>query len=517
MNGAQALMSTVSASGIDVCFANPGTTELAMIDALEKNKSIRPILSLFEGVCSGAADGFGRMLDRPAMTLLHLGPGFANAIANLHNARRAHSPILNIIGDHATWHVDYDPPLASDIKSLAQPVSDWFSYAHNSNECVTKTGEAIETCMSAPAKISTLVVPTDVQEGNCDISRSMQLKKPLTHWGFNGEKVEQLARRLSDGNGEIIILLGTKALTERGQNAAHKVATKLNAKIYAETFPARWDRGRHISVPERFPYFPEIGLKVLKNARTIILVGAKPPTAYFGVTGIPSQLFPADSIYELASIAEDAEGAIVSLAEAMDAVGIKATTEWKPPRQPDLQGPLDVQSCGEMVAYLLPENAIAMVEGATSTPPFYTASPGGAAHTLITNTGGAIGQGMPVATGAAIACPDRQVINLQADGSGAYTVQALWTQAREQLNVVTILCSNRKYGILRVEFERAGINPDSQITDQMTSLDNPPLNWAAIANGFGVPACKVNTLEELQASLIRAIHEPGPYLIEVPM
>ena len=517
MNGAQALMSTANASGIDVCFANPGTTELAMIEALDKNKSIRPVLSLFEGVCSGAADGFGRMLGRPAMTLLHLGPGFANAIANLHNARRAHSPVLNIIGDHATWHVDYDPPLASDIESLARPVSDWFSYAHNPDDCKTKIPEGLKSCMSAPAKISTLVVPTDVQEGSCDIAGLIQPEKLITNWEFNGGNVEQLATRLSEGDDNVVILLGTKALTEKGQNAAQKVAIKLNAKVYAETFPARWDRGGHISVPERFPYFPEIGLATLKNAKTIILVGAKPPIAYFGVTGVPSKLFPEDTIYELASTAEDAEGAIISLAETLGCSNIKTTTNWKPPRQPDLKQPLDVKSCGEMVAFLLPENSIAMVEGATSTPPFYTASPGGVAHTLITNTGGAIGQGMPVATGAAIACPDRQVINLQADGSGAYTVQALWTQAREQLNVVTILCSNRKYGILRVEFERAGIDPNSKITDQMTSLDNPPLNWVAIANGFGVPACKVNTLEELRTNLIRAIDEPGPYLIEVPM
>ena len=517
MNGAQALMSAASSSGIDICFANPGTTELAMIEALDKNKSIRPILSLFEGVCSGAADGFGRMLGRPAMTLLHLGPGFANAIANLHNARRAHSPILNIIGDHATWHVDYDPPLASDIESLAQPVSDWFAYARNTDDCMLKIYDGIEACISAPAKISTLVVPTDVQEGSYDISNIVRQKKSPVSWNFNDEKVEKIARRISDYNDNVIVLLGTKALTERGQNAAHKIAVKLSAKVFAETFPARWDRGRHISVPDRFPYFPEAGLSALKNAKTIILVGAKPPIAYFGNNGVPSKLFPENTIYELASEAEDAEGAIISLAKAIGSSNIKTTTGWSAPRQPNLEKPLDVQSCGEMVAYLLPENSIAMVEGATSTPPFYAASPGGKAHTLITNTGGAIGQGMPVATGAAIACPDRQVINPHAAGSGAYTVQALWTQAREQLNVVTILCSNRKYGILRVEFERAGIDPNAPITDQMTSLDNPPINWVAIANGFGVPACKVNTLEELQINLKRAIEEPGPYLIEVPM
>ena len=517
MNGAQVLMSTASASGIDVCFTNPGTTELAMIEALDKNKTIRPVLSLFEGVCSGAADGFGRMLGRPAMTLLHLGPGFANSIANLHNARRAHSPILNIIGDHATWHVEYDPPLASDIASLARPVSDWFNYASSPDDCRIKINEALEVCTTAPGKISTLVIPTDVQEAKAGTPGKISSNNFQHNSYFNEKKVEQLAKRLSNNNGEVIILLGTNALTELGQNAAHKISVTLNAKIYAETFPARWDRGAHISVPERFPYFPEVGYEVLKNAKIIILVGARAPIAYFGVTGVPSQLFPENSIYELASAAEDGEGAIVSLAEAIGAASVQTSSDWDPPSQPNLKRPLDVKSCGEMVAYLLPENSIAVVEGATSTPPFYTASPAGSSHTLITNTGGAIGQGMPVATGTAIACPERQVINLQADGSGAYTVQALWTQAREQLNVVTILCSNRKYGILRVEFERAGIDPTARITDQMTSLDNPPLNWVAIANGFGVAACKVNTLEELQTSLIRAIAEPGPYLIEVPM
>ncbi len=516
MNGAHALMSSATASGIDVCFTNPGTTELAMIGALDKITVIRPVLSLFEGVCTGAADGFGRMLGRPSMTLLHLGPGFANGIANLHNARRAHTPILNIVGDHATWHVEYDPPLASDIPSLAKPVSDWFAYATSADDCITKLDEGMKVCMTAPGQIATLVVPTDVQEAKTEISGTIHADNPQLRCVFNDKKVEQLAQRLTEQNGEILFLLGTNALTESGQNAAAQIATKLNAKIYVETFPARWDRGSHIYVPERFPYFPEMGIEVLKNAVAVILVGSQAPVAYFGVSGLPSKLFPEDSIFELASISEDAEGAIVSLAEAIGAAKI-GTSGNKPPNRPAVTRQLDVQSCGEMVAFLLPENSIAVVEGATSTPPFYTASPAGAAHTLITNTGGAIGQGMPVATGAAIACPERQVINLQADGSGAYTIQALWTQAREQLNVVTILCSNRKYGILRVEFERAGIDPKARITDRMTSLDDPPLDWVALANGFGVPACKVNTLEELETSLSRAIAEPGPYLIEVPL
>ena len=517
MNGAQALMTGAVASGIDVCFTNPGTTELAMIEALNDVKGIRPVLSLFEGVCTGAADGFGRMLGRPGMTLLHLGPGFANGIANLHNARRAHTPIFNVIGDHATWHVDYDPPLASDIPSLARPVSDWFAYVKDASDCVARIDEGIKICMTAPGKIATLAVPTDAQTGKTSILDVRQNDKLLLSREFDERKVEELAQRLSDKDGKVIFLLGTNALTERGQNAAAKIAAKLKAKIYAETFPARWDRGSHIPVPERFPYFPEIGIEVLKEATSVVLVGARAPIAYFGVSGLPSKLFPESSLFELASNAEDAECAIEALAESIGASDTQVSSDDTSPVRPDLTRKLDVQSCGEMVAFLLPENSVAVVEGATSTPPFYTASPGGAPHTLITNTGGAIGQGMPVATGAAIACPERHVINLQADGSGAYTVQALWTQAREQLNVVTILCSNRKYGILQVEFERAGIDPKADITDKMTSLDNPPLDWVALAEGFGVPACKVQTPEELEMKLSRAIAEPGPHLIEVPL
>lgn len=517
MNGAQALMTRAADAGIELCFANPGTTELAMIEALDKIKTIRPVLSLFEGVCTGAADGYARMLGRPAMTVLHLGPGFANGIANLHNARRAYSPILNILGDHATWHVAYDAPLTSDITSLARPVSGWVDYARRADECADKVDEAITACLSAPGQSATLILPTDVQEGETSPPPAIAAKISQRRGGFSGEKVEQLARFLRDSDGEVVLMLGTKALTALGQTAAAKIARKFPAKVYAETFPARWDRGAHIPVALRFPYFPEMGIEALKNATRVVLVGAKEPIAYFGTTGLPSKLSPEGAVFELATVAEDAEGALVALSQALGVDDISVATTWGVPTLPDLNRPLDVQSCGEMVAFLLPENAIAMVEGATSTPPFYTASPAGAAHTLLTNTGGAIGQGMPVATGAALACPDRPVINLQADGSAAYTVQALWTQAREQLNVVTVLCSNRVYGILRVEFERAGIDPKADITDRMTSLDNPPLDWVAIAKGFGVPGCKVNTLADLQQALMRAIAEPGPYLIEVPL
>ena len=514
MNGADLLISSASASGIDVCFANPGTTELSIIEALDKSGAIRPVLGLFEGVCTGAADGFGRMLGRPAMTLMHLGPGFANGIANLHNARRAHSPVLNVIGDHATWHVQHDPPLASDISSLARPVSDWFAYSSSVDECRTKLLEGFEVCMTPPGKISTLVVPTDVQKAESKISMSGTLPSLKFDRGYDEDKLEKVAKLLSDQGDSVILLLGGSALTEHGQNAAGQIAAKFNVKVYVETFPARWDRGPHINVPERFPYFPEMGIAALKDASAVVLVGVKEPVAYFGVAGLPSELFPEGSIFELASVSEDAEGAILNLASDIGDKNKITLPNADSPMLPDFGQRLDVQSCGELIAYLLPENSIAVVEGATSTPPFYKASSSSAPHTLITNTGGAIGQGMPVATGAAIACPDRSVINIQADGSAAYTIQSLWTQAREQLNVVTILCSNRKYGILQVEFERAGIDPNAIITEKMTSLDNPPLDWASIATGFGVPSSRADTLDQLQIDFSRALNEPGPFLIE---
>ena len=125
MNGAESLIRTAIAAGVEVCFANPGTTEMPLVLAIDAIPGIRAILGLFEGVCTGAADGYARMAGKPAFTLLHMGPGFANGIANLHNARRARSPVVNLIGDHATWHLEADAPLTSDIVSLARPVSSW--------------------------------------------------------------------------------------------------------------------------------------------------------------------------------------------------------------------------------------------------------------------------------------------------------------------------------------------------------------------------------------------------------
>ncbi|TQF38769.1 hypothetical protein UNPF46_15130 [Bradyrhizobium sp. UNPF46] len=514
MNGADAIVAAMAKNQIDICFANPGTTELALVDALDRASGIRSVLGLFEGVCTGAADGYARMLGRPAATLLHLGPGFANGIANLHNARRARSPMLNLIGDHATWHLPFDAPLASDIKSLATPVSGHYTYLGTPQLCIDETVTAIGATKSG--LISTVVIPTDVQEHVFDERPGIPALSPRKIEACDGERIEAAARVLRSRKA-VIILLGAGAMTSAGQRAAASIAATTRARVFAETFPARWDRGGDTPVIPRFPYFPEMGIETLKDAECVLLVGARAPIAYFGKTGLPSELVrPGTSVETLADPGGDAEGAIVALAQAL---GVEPIPPFaiSVPSLPEHGLRLDPSVMAQTVAELMPERAIVAVEGATTTPFFFTTAAAARPHTVLTNTGGAIGQGMPVATGAALACPDRQVINLQGDGSAAYTVQALWTQARERLNVVTILCANKNYGVLRVELGRAGMNPDAPVPHRLTSLEDPALDWVGLARGFGVPAARAHTAGDLAELTRTALSQGGPFLIEAVM
>jgi len=163
MNGAELLIKAAVEADIEYCFANPGTTEMPLVAAMESEPRFRPVLTMFEGVCTGAADGYGRVAGRPAMTLTHLGPGFANGIANLHNARRANTPIVNVVGDHASWHVNYDPPLASDIHSLANPVSKWVRTSRTAESVAADFVYAVNAAWQPSGAISTLVLPMDLQ------------------------------------------------------------------------------------------------------------------------------------------------------------------------------------------------------------------------------------------------------------------------------------------------------------------------------------------------------------------
>lgn len=515
LTGAEILIRTFRSAGVDVCFANPGTTEIPLVRALDKVPDLRAILALFEGVCSGAADGYGRMLGRPALSLTHLGPGFANSIANLHNARRAHTPIVNIIGDHASWHLPFDAPLASDIASLAAPVSGWQRKIARTEDIAGDAAAAVAASMDGGGQVATLVFPMDFQQhfvgdavGAPAVARPTSGKRAAVA----GQRIEELAKRLRS-RPPVVFLLGGDALSERGQIAAAAIAAHIGAKCFAETFPARIERGRDLPDIDRLAYFPEPAIKALANARHVILAGAREPIAYFGYEGLPSRLAPDNSILSLAEPAEDATAALEALCAAL---GVKPAVATRPTRLKTVtEGRLTPDAVGSILAQMLPENAIVSVEGGTCGYPFTTASSFAARCTLLTNTGGAIGQGLPVALGAAIACPDRKVFALQSDGSAQYTIQSLWTMARESLPVVVLIVANHRYGVLQTELARSGVNVPVAASAALTSLDNPKIDWMALARGYGVPAHQVSDTAALRSTLASAIQAEGPRLIEM--
>jgi acetolactate synthase-1/2/3 large subunit len=511
MNAAVSMLRTAAAAEVDVCFANPGTTEMAFVAALDRVPAIRPVLCLFEGVCTGAADGYGRMRGAPALTLLHLGPGFANGIANLHNARRAASPVVNLIGDHMSWHLEHDAPLTSDIESLARPVSAWLRTVGSAKDAPAQIAEAIAAAGGAPGSVATLVVPADFQiaESGGPANR-VSVPAPTRPEPSEVETAAALLR----GAEPPTLLLGGTALSARGVAAAGRVAAATGARLVAETFASRWERGRGTPAIERLPYLPEQASQFLAAESGLLLAGARSPVAFFGYPGVPSLIAPDRPRHSLARPEQDAAGALEDLADALDARTPAAADEPAAPPAPG-PGPLDALTVGRLIAANLPEGAIVVDEAATSGLGLYAAATHAPPHTVLALTGGAIGQGMPCATGAAIACPDRKVISFQADGSAAYTLQALWTQAREGLDIVTLLCSNRAYRILQIEFGRAGIAEPGPAAQALTTLDAPEIDWVKLALGFGVPALRVDTSEALARALPRAIAEPGPRLIEI--
>ncbi len=510
MNGAESLVRTALGAGVDVCFANPGTTEMPLVAALDSVSGMRGVLGLFEGVCTGAADGYARMTRRPAMTLLHLGPGFANGIANLHNARRAAAPVFNVIGDHASWHLEADAPLTSDIVSLASPVS---CHVHGSTavaELGADTARAIEAAHHAPGGVSTLIVPADVQWD--DGGRTAAWSGPPAPAEVAASRVEAAAKQLRAARAPALLLRGS-ALLEDGLAAAARVAAATGARLLCDTFLPRVERGAGRPAVERIGYFPDQGAATLAGIDTLLLVEATEPITFFGYPDTPSRLAPADcETQTFAAPEEDGTAALRALADALDAPASGETTALARPAKPT--GALDPVSLGAAIAALQPENCIVMDEGATSGLPHWVSAAGAPPHSYLALTGGAIGQGLPCATGAAVACPDRKVIAVQADGSGLYTLQALWTQAREGLDVVTVICANRAYRILQIELAKAGVAEPGRNARAMTDLSAPVIDWVALSRGMGVPAERAETADAFCTAFERALAEPGPSLIE---
>ncbi|MEX2205910.1 MAG: acetolactate synthase large subunit [Myxococcota bacterium] len=511
MNGAEAIIRTATGSGVDVCFANPGTTEMHLVAALDAAPGMRAVLALFEGVVTGAADGYARMQGRPALTLTHLGPGFANGIANLHNARRANTPVVNLIGDQATWHLAADAPLTSDIDSLAKPVSVWVRKAKTAAECGPAIAEAIAVSQRAPGGVATLIIPAD-----CAWGEAPGPAKPIALEAtpvVRGEAIDAAALALRSAE-PALVLLGANALSKRGSLAAARVAAKSGARVFYGTFPARVERGAGLPAFQKFPYFPEQGVELLAKVKHLVLAGAIEPVAFFGYPNTPSRLTsPGCRISVLARPEEDAAGALEALAGALGAGPDEGERAPRGELAP-ASGKLTPELLGRTLARLQPEGAIVVDEAATSGAPWFAFAAGAPPHSSLGLTGGAIGQGLPNAVGAAIACPDRRVIALQADGSGMYTLQSLWTAARESLDLKMIICANRMYRILKVELARADISQPGPAARALTDLGSPNLDWVSLARGMGVPGESAETAEDFAAALGRAFAERGPYLVE---
>jgi len=512
MNGAESLIRTAAAAGIEVCFSNPGTTEMQLMAGLDAVSGMRGVLGLFEGVCTGAADGYGRMSDKPALTLLHLGPGFANGIANLHNARRARSPVVNLIGDHATWHVDADPPLASDIESLARPVSSWVRTAKTADDLARDGAEAIAAALRSPGTVATLIVPSDVAWGEASGPVATAGREALP--SVESSRIEAVAHALQSGE-PTLLLLGARGLRAPALRTAARIAGRVPTRLFCETFPARMERGAGFPALERLPYFPEQVVALLNSVAHLILVGVTEPVAFFGYPEIPSRLAPqACQVHTLARPEEDVPLTLEALAERLGADrGPAQVGERVSPQAPE--GELSPVTLGAAIARVQPEGLIVMDEAATSGLPYFLGAAACSPHTYLSLTGGAIGQGLPCATGAAIACPDRPVLAFQADGSGMYTLQALWTQAREGLDVTTVICANRLYRILRIELDRAGIAQPGPQSLALTDISNPAIDWVGLGQALGVPSQRVETGEALRRGLEQAFGEPGPHLLEV--
>ncbi len=510
MNGAECALRTAADAGLDVCFANPGTTEIQLVAALDAVPGVRPILGLFEGVVTGAADGYGRMMDRPALTLLHLGPGFANGIANLHNARRARTPVVNMVGDQATWHLAADAPLTSDIESLARPVSTWVRTSGSAKGVAGDMAEAIAASTSAPGGVATLIVPADCAwDAAAGPAKPIQPMAALT---VPSARIEAAATVLREDSPSLI-LLGGRALRRRELTVAARIAARSGAALVADTFVARMERGVGLPSVSRLPYFPDQVMELLRSYAHLIALGTRPPVSFFGYPDQPSRPVPDGcTVHTLADPAEDCSAALDELALVLDA---RDGGELAPAGRPEAPtGDLSVGSLGIALSSLQPEDAIVIDEAATSAAAYLATSVGCPPHTLLGLTGGAIGQGLPCATGAAIACPDRPVIAFEADGSGMYTVQSLWTQAREGLNVKTIICANRQYRILKVELARAGIAEPGSAAASLTDLRDPALDWVGLARSQGVSAERAESADELVRALKQAFAESGPYLIE---
>jgi len=510
MTGAESLIRTLIASDVEICFANPGTTEMPFVVALDRVEGMRCVLGMAEAVVTGCADGYARMAGKPAMTLLHCGPGFANGIANVHNARRANSPMVNIVGDQATYHRPFDPPLTADTEGLARTVSHWVRTSALAKQVASESAEAAQAAHTPPGQIATLIVPADVAWSEAS-GPAVPLAVPLQQQ-VAPEVLRTVARVIRSGKPAILFLNG-QALSEPGLIAAHRIAHATGAKLRAPTHVPRMARGRGRVPVDRIPYVFDTALQAFAGLKNAILVGAKPPAGFFAYPGKPSLVTPKDcAMHVLARPEQDAVAALQALAEEIGAPRV-VPIEQEGIEPQIASGPFESKAFGMTLAALLPENAIVADDAVTSGRAIFPATFNAAPHDWIQSTGGAIGHGFPCATGAALACPDRKVVCLQADGAGMFTLQALWTQAREKLDVVNVVFANRVYRILYGELRTGGAIP-GRASDTFFDIGRPDLDWVGLAQSMGVEAASVETLEGFADTFRATCGRRGPFLIE---
>ena len=511
-NGAQALLKTLADAGIEVCFTNPGTSEMHFVAALDDEPRMRAVLALFEGVATGAADGYARMADKPAATLLHLGCGLGNGLANLHNARKGKVPVVNIVGDHATYHTQYDAQLQSDIETVARNVSPGFVRTSSSTAALCRDAvEAIAAARGLPGQVATLILPADVSWGEgAQACPPPPAPAPLA---ADDATVEAVAKAIRSG-GKVALLLGGQALREDALLAAARISAQAGVKLLAEVFPTRLQRGAGLPAVERIAYLAEMAAVQLAGIEHLVLVDAKAPVSFFAYPGKPSYLVPDGcAVHTLASPAQDARASLEKLVDALGAAQAQPVLPAAArPGRP--RGRLTAPKVCKAVGHLLPEHAILIDEAITSGQMLGMMTAGSPRHDLITLTGGAIGQGLPNAVGAAVACPDRPVVALIGDGTAMYTIQALWTMAREKLDVTVVIFNNASYSVLKVELERVGTAAIGPKARAQLELGDAPLNFARLAQGMGVHAVRADTAEDFSKALEYALAEPGPHLIE---
>ncbi|MCR9127634.1 MAG: acetolactate synthase large subunit [Rhodobacteraceae bacterium] len=512
MNGAESLVHTLLQSGVDTCFSNPGTSEMHFVAALDHIPGMRSVLTLAEGVATGAADGYYRMSGKTACTLLHLGPGLANGLSNLHNAKKAGSGVLNIVGEHASTHIELDAPLTSDIQGIAWPVSHWVRTSTSASAVGADAAEAVQAANTAPGQIATMILPSDTAWNPGGAVHEPLAAPPRPDFD---RSVLAAAREALDGD-DSLLLLGGAALTPENLETAGRIAAATGCAILSEWSNARLERGAGRVAIGRVPYPIDQALKVLAPYRRIVLVGARAPIGFFAYPGKPAVL-TADGarIIGLAGAGDDLAGALAELASGTGADGVApahVAAAGVPPRPQ--QGPLTPDSIAALLGRAIPENAVVVDESITTGRAFFPDTAGAPPHSWLNNCGGSIGYGMPCAIGAAIAAPERKILALIGDGSAMYTVQALWTMAREALDITVVIFANRSYRILRGDLTNVGVGNAGPRAIDMLSLDRPTLDFVQMARSMGVEACQAADCDALEQALAEGIAHPGPYLIE---